>query len=276
MKRTIAWVLVALAAACSQEEERRPLAYGAPAAATYEERAAAEDAEYTLSQAVAYGQPADPALGAPGLVDQLVAELGYSTGLAAEPGLGALAKGAAAAHAIVPLDPCTTVTATSVTWTDCVETESTVDPDTGASWSMTITIDGSVSWDPDAGTTTWGIHQTVGMSQSEQGFSMQVTAAADSNGSMTVTGSTIALAAESRMAATTILAGMRFDERVVNTAAADLDYVTDPAFCITGGTLTVEQRWEERPMGSTAAQLPDQGWRFDWTGCGLFTVAHGS
>ena len=61
----------------------------------------------------------------------------------------------------------------------------------------------------------------------------------------------------------------------MTTLALDLGYQAEP-FCVTSGSLVLEQRWTERPMGMDATALPNQGWRFDWTGCGQFTVAHGT
>lgn len=259
MKRTIAWGLVALAAACSSEDADEALAYGAPGEATVEEQAAATNAQYTLSQSVGYDQPTDPALGAPGLVDQLVAELGGEPGMVAQ---APMAKALAGARAIAPVDPCITATETSVTWTGCAESDA----------GLSFTIDGTIQWNATTGRTDWTLHQTFEMAL---GPDMEMSGAVDWSGSMVATDSTIAVDAESRTRTSTLLAGMRVEQGFVNTLVADLDYVDADVFCITGGTLTVEQRWTERPAGVPTADMPDRGWRFDWTGCGGLTVAHG-
>jgi hypothetical protein len=69
--------------------------------------------------------------------------------------------------------------------------------------------------------------------------------------------------------------GMIIPEGLETRLVGTLGYEPSP-FCITSGALTVEQYWTQRPPGATDQSLPNQGWRFDWTGCGAYTVAHGS
>jgi len=94
-------------------------------------------------------------------------------------------------------------------------------------------------------------------------------------GALTLTPSTLKGQTASSVNATMSFQGLTASEVVTTSLVADLAYAAEP-FCLSGGTLTVAQVWTRRPAGATAADLPDQGWRFEWTGCGLFTVAHGS
>lgn len=281
MKRLIVAGLVALAAACTSEDPSDPpIQYGAPQSPTYTEQGAAGSTQTTLSGSLTFQATSTPEYGAPGLADQLLANLGgYSAAKAMPtPRAAKLASGAAfRAIDTGGIDPaCVTTTATSVTWTGCADTMIFTDPSTGATTtSVTVTVDGTMSWNAGTGTTTWSIHETMDMWDSSDGVTVSMTANVDLAGSLTVTASTIAGSSTSTVWAHTEYAGFSFNEGYVTTLALDLGYQAQP-FCVTSGSLVLEQRWTERPMGMDAAALPNQGWRFDWTGCGQFTVAHGT
>jgi hypothetical protein len=127
----------------------------------------------------------------------------------------------------------------------------------------------------ETGVTTWDVLEVLDMSMTSGGETMQVAATANPNGSITVTGSTIDGHAESTIDETIWYGGMTIRVGLVTTLDLDLDYQADP-FCISGGTLQLEQIWTRRPAGYSEVQLPNRGWIFEWTGCGLFTVSHGS
>ncbi len=140
---------------------------------------------------------------------------------------------------------------------------------------MTVDLSGTLGWNAATGTTSWDIHETMAMTMTQDGDTITMNATADLGGSMTVTASTIVADTSSSVTVHANYMGIPINEGVRTTLEMDLGYQADP-FCITSGTLVAEQRWTERPMGATPETLPDQGWRLEWTGCGQFTVAHGT
>lgn len=186
-----------------------------------------------------------------------------------------MARAAALPASGVALDPaCVTTTATSVTWAGCVATISEVDPTTGDTTDATVHIDGQLGWVEATGVTSWSIRETIHMVMVSGGTPMQMDATVGLQGTLTATATTLKGQTSSSVAATVSAMGLTIAEAEVTTLAADLEVQSGP-FCVTGGTLTLEQIWTRRPAGASAADFPDQGWRFEWSGCGLFTVAHG-
>jgi hypothetical protein len=275
MKRTLVAGLVLLATACGGSEDRR-LQYGAPEAPTAAEEAAATDAQAKLAGSRTFAPATEPSYGAPGLAEQLVARLG---GYATVSAPAAQAK-AAAGRAVVQafdtggLDPaCVTITETSATWSGCVVETTETDPYSGDTTYLRVTVDGTLSW--SAGVTSWDIDETLAMTVTSGADTITMNAVAGLGGSITVTPATIVGHSGSSVSATANYRGLTVSEAFDTTLDLDLAYGADP-FCITDGTLTLQQIWTRRPIGSTPADLPDRGWRFEWTGCGTFTVAHGT
>lgn len=282
MKRIIV-ALVAVAVACSSEKER-PIQYGAPAAPAYDEQAAAASAQTTLQGSLAFAPSTEPSAGAAGLADQLVAALdsGYTVGktLPSEESRKLAATATTRVIATGGIDPACvsvveTLTQTTVTWTGCTDTVTTTGPGPGDSSTMTVTVDGTLTWTPGTGVTAWDIHESMAAMETQGGTTVTLNMTAELDGSIAVTGSTIVGSSASSVHVTENYAGLRMSAGVRTTLALDLGYEAVP-FCVTSGTLVLEQRWTERPMGATEANLPDQGWRFEWAGCDAFTVAHGS
>lgn len=276
MKKTILTGLGALALACGGSTDNS-IQYGAPQPSTAQEQAAVGGAQTTLSATAAYQASTEPTIGAPALADQLAADLGAYTGMTAptDP-LGTLAAptlGRSAGTALfVPMDPaCVVQDATSVTWTDC--TTSNTDDITGD--TMTLVVNGSLTWNPATGVTSWDVVQTLDASMTMDAGVLTLHATAHPAGSITVTGTTIVGHAASAVNETAFYMGQTVSAAVVTTLDLDLGYQADP-FCITSGTLQLEQVWTRRPAGYTEANLPNQGWLLEWSGCGVFTVAHGS
>lgn len=278
MKRIFLAGNLALALACGGGGGNR-IEYGPAQAPTYDEQLAAADAQATLAASTQLAD--EPSLGAPGLADQLVADLG---GYEMSPAAASPASRRLAFRAYAPpatalqggMDPaCVTVTETSVTWSGCSVSTSETDPYTGDTIDMTVTLDGTWTWNPGTGLTGWHVVETVDMTMTSDGQTITTDATAVLDGSLTVKASTIAGRARSTVDATATYMGITARETVETTADVNLGHAADP-FCIASGTLTVEQVWKRRPTGATSADLPDQGWRFEWTGCGAFTVSHGS
>ncbi len=296
MKRTAGAIVAALLAACGSGTggpgEQPPLQYGAPLPPTFSEQDAALTAQTTLAPAPTF----DPMIyGVPGLADALINTLGGASVASAGAGTATAPNGFVAGTALTgsqlsggvvrssslyvsDVDPsCVTATATTAVWNDCVINMSNVDPNTGDTTDMTVTVNGFLSSDQGTGLTTWNITEAIAMTMTMTGAgTMTIRSTADLTGAVTVTASTIVGNTSSSATTTGSFNGIPIDEAYRTTLALDLGYETVPAFCITSGSLVLEQRWLQRPAGATSLDYPDQGWRFDWTGCGVYQVSHGS
>lgn len=280
MNRTIFVGLVTLTAACGGGGGARQLQYGTPQAPSTAEQLAGSDAQASLAANLSFAPTTEPTYGAPGLADQLVASLGGYAAPTARVGAPqvrrAVGRSVALAVGGTGLDPaCVGITPTSVTWSACVVSFSETDPYSGDTTDMTVRIDGRLGWNPGTGTTTWTIDERIAMTVVSGGDTMRMNGTVGLGGTVTVTASTIVGHTGSDVDVAVNYMGMNLGEAVATSLDLDLGYQADP-FCVTGGTLTLQQLWTKRPAGATAADLPDQGWKFAWSGCGLFTVAHGN
>ncbi len=287
MNKTIVALVVVLAAGCgSGNDEQRPLQYGAPQPPTFEEQGAADTAQTTLAGSLTFQATTDPTFGAPGLPDQLASSLGayvaaalgaLSAGDPAPSPLGIAGPASSRALTVVGIDPaCVAITATTATWTGCVIEMTDTDPYTGDTTDMTVTVAGSMASNPATGLTTWDIDVTTAMTMTQgAAVVMTMTSSTALDGGVTVTPSTIVGNSSSSTSVTGSYMSIPLDEAVRTTLQLDLGYQAVP-FCITSGHLLLEQTWLQRPVGATEATLPDQGWRFEWTGCDQFQVSHGS
>jgi len=250
MKRLLA-LGAALAAACSSAKKEKPIVYEAPLTPTTSEQTAIADAEATLEGSLAFVAPTKPDTGGPGLADQLVAALGgYAVSSRAPDASSAKLARTAVRQALDTggMDPACVTTeqangVTTVRWGQAAPcTVSSSDPTT----SMTVGVEGWLAWNATTGVTTWDIGETVEMwTTSGDPFSMSGTAVL--HGTMTVSADRIAIEAESDADVTTAITGMTIEENVKTTLEGTVGY-----------------------------QDQAQGWRFDWSGCDAFTVAHGS
>lgn len=278
MKKAIAAGLVVLFAACGGQDEHR-LTWGPAQQPTFAEQDAAATAQATLQGSLAFAASTEPSAGAMGLADQLVASLGGSMPTVGGPGdvkqLAGEGRAGALAFDTGGMDPaCVTTTLTSATWSGCVIEMTETDPYTGDTTWMRVTVSGTLG--SSAGVTRWDIAETFAMTMTSGG--QQLVAASGTAkllGELAVTDSTIVGYGGSILDITQSYMGFTMSAGLANTFNANLQYQADP-FCITGGSLQVHQVWTQRPMGAPPAMYPDQGWLFSWSGCGVFTVAHGS
>jgi hypothetical protein len=278
MRKILAIGLAALAAACGSEDEKQePLRYGAPQAPSYEEQDAAMIAAVTFQSSLGYQASTEPTAGAAGLGDEMAGSLGAYPAPAKMPSTwSAKAAGSAARRAFETggMDPACVSTeelagVTTVTWSGCVIEVADSDPYTGESMTMRAEIDGSLTWTPATGRTAWNVGERMWMTMISADGRMDMSGTAGLTGSTTITASTILASTVSVADATVDYMGMHVRQTLTTTLEADLDYQADP-FCITGGTLRVEQR-----PGGVMGTMP-KGWLFEWSGCGVFTVAQGS
>lgn len=276
MKRILAVGVVALAAACSSQKDEHPIRYAAPRAPVANETSAVGAATTTLGASFTPLDPtlaSQPTYGLPGLADQLAAQLG-TIGVAGAPS-GASAKLAGAAvrqafdmsqmPACVQVDPGATLT--TITWSGCHLVT------TDASGTVTVDITGWLTSSGTPGRTQWHVEDhTVLVMAGTTGQTITEDVSAVLDGDVTVTATEIDGTASSYAVASAmgITAGLR-----TSLALQHLGYQAAP-FCIASGSFTVEQVWDPRPPGMAYATYPDQGWRFDFTGCNQFTVAPGS
>ncbi len=278
MKNALAAGLVLLVAACGGQDEHR-LTYGPPQPPTYAEQGAAATAQATLQGSLAFAPATEPSTGAMGLADQLVASLGGSMPTVRAPDdvkqLAGEARAGALAFDTGGMDPrCVTTTPTSATWSGCVIEMTETDPYSGDTTWMRVTVNGSLGW--SAGVTRWDIAETFSMTMTSPGQPLlAASGTAKLVGELAVTGSTIVGYGGSILDITQSYGAFGMSAGLANTFNANLQYQADP-FCITGGSLRVQQVWTQRPMGAPPTMYPDQGWLFSWSGCGVFTVAHGS
>jgi hypothetical protein len=171
------------------------------------------------------------------------------------------------------MDPaCVTATATSVTWSNCRFDAVEFDPMFGEV-TMHVTIGGTLSFSSATGRTSWNLRQAQSVSMTLDGLPLTMNGTADLVGELIVTDTTIVGESSSTVASRGSYMQFPLDQATRTTLTLDLGYQADP-FCVTSGALVLEQRWLERPYGSTPVDLPDVGWRFDWTGCGQLMVAH--
>jgi hypothetical protein len=172
-------------------------------------------------------------------------------------------------------DPgCVTLSLLAVKYDHCVYTD--------AANGTVITIDGTFSRTVGADTVDLQWNATAGfrLTAAVQNGTIVMAASSHLQGDVTVTLAgadlvTIIGAAKSDVAASVSGPGLSESEAYTNSADVDLDY--QPSLqCVTGGTLELKRLWAQRPSGATAAQLPDLGVKFEWTGCNVATVSWGT
>lgn len=278
-KRIILGALCALALACGGDDERDPASvhftYGAPAAPTYDEDAAASQGEFILSDGAAYRSSDDPLVAEqaggslPSLPDALGSALFGGEAVVmragAEPSkaiAAALGGGTFAPQAVGDGfdDPaCATLVPGRITYSRC-----TISGMTGTD----VQLDGWVSRAGDV--VAWDLDSTVTMTDVDFSFTTRMAA----TGSITVTGSTIRGGARSDVAASGQGNGMTFRMGYTTLADLDLTYAPAPSFCVTGGTLEVRRVWTQRMAGMpTTGEYADQGAKLTWLGCGVVQIA---
>ncbi len=273
MKKILVLGLAALAAACGGGKKEKPIVYGVSQAPTATELAAVADAEATLEGSLTFVAPTDPGTGGPGLPDQLVSSLGGYTVASTMPD-AATAKlvGTATRQTLDTggMDPACLTTevaapVTTVRWGQLVPC-TMADPVMG----MTVGVKGWLSRNEATGVTTWDIDETFALTMtSTDGQVISMNGTGGLSGTLAVSADQIAIHAESDVDVTT---SMGLTIREVGTTKLDgtVGYQPAPSFCIASGSLQLEQRTSSMGVDQ------NQGWRFDWSGCGAYTVAHGS
>ncbi|HET8541560.1 MAG TPA: hypothetical protein VFL83_16910 [Anaeromyxobacter sp.] len=273
MKKILAVALVALAAACSNEE--KTIEWGPSQDPTTAQRSAVASSEVTLQGSLDYQASTEPSAGAAGLGDRIAADLSYASASAPGDSSAKFAQDSVRqAWETGTIDPtCVQPTVvgdvTTWTWTNCHVDAS--DPQTGQ--AIHVTINGWLAWNPVLRETSWAFGEVFDMTMTSGLDTLTMDGTAALGGKLAVTDTRIVADTSSTAHVRTSMTGpsgnFAFDEDVSTTLTARLDYVADP-FCVTGGTLTVVQK-------ATAFGMTEfQGWEITWTGCDQFRIRQGS
>jgi hypothetical protein len=279
LKKTIVAALCAALAACGGDDSNDPAAktftYGTATTPTYDEQYAAEDGGYLLQDGATYRTSGDATAGEtasgslPGLPDQLAGQVFGDTTASLPAPVAKRMGGAIAGAGLRALayddgygfdnPACLALSPGLVRYQSCVVTMD----------GIVMTVNGQFSLSGDV--FAWDL--TVGVSMNDVDFSMT-----DSNhlqGSITFGATTIVGRARSDESGVVTGNGQTLRFGATTIADLDLQYTVDPAFCVTGGTLELRRIWTRRPTGYTAADLPDEGVKFTWQGCGSVLVQRG-
>jgi hypothetical protein len=229
--------------------------YGAAQAPTSSEQLAATSAQGAVSSSATFGSAPDSVTASAivGLADELAASALGGSALAAagvpeQPHVRGALRTAVTAE-------CTTVTATSVTFNNCQ------DSDVG----YTFTLNGTVS--ASNGKIDWDIHGSY--SQSDQGLNVNL--GLHQSGTLTVTATTVVGHSASELSGSVSLGPQSTNFGLDTAAMVDLTYNPD---CITAGTVEVKRVWSERPAGATGPDFADAAVKLTWTGCNTVQVQH--
>jgi len=307
LKHAVASLTAVLALAACGGGGSRTLTYAPSQPATALELAAAEQAQAAFDAGRAFAPASEPTAAAPGLADQLAATMGgeaLPTASAARlapataailatlpdampaqarQAVGRAVAPAGAPTAVTALDPAcitTTVSATvgSVVWSGCVVHDVQTDPITLDVTDVTLRVDGRLDWNGTTGVTSWSIAESMAMAMTSGGDTMTVAATVGLSGAITNKDGTVKGSTASNVSVTGSYMGRSATAAMRTSMTVDLAYLADP-FCVTTGTLTLEQVWTRLPAGASAANYPDQGWKLTWSGdgasCGQLSVAHG-
>ena len=233
----------------------KTFSYGAAQAPTTAEQTAATSAKSSVTASSSFGATPDgtKATTIVSLADDLAASALGSVAVAAGVPQSAQLSHALRSAATVPA--CTTTTATSVTFTNCTDTES----------GFSFTLNGTISSTNNV--LTWDI--TGGFAGSDQGVTFNVNI--HQSGSLTVTATTLSGNGLSEISGSASGSGQTINFGVSTAALINLTYTPT---CVTSGTIEVKRVWSPRPNGATAAQLPDVAVKLTWTGCDTISVQH--
>jgi hypothetical protein len=161
---------------------------------------------------------------------------------------------------------CWTLTGTELRYDRCRRTE------TQDGTTITTTLDGWITRHP--GLVTWDV--TIGVSASTSGMDVTATDRLRGEVAFSTVDPSFAGRSRSEIYERVSYMGRSVEAAVTFSADYDLDYATDPGFCVTGGTLTAKRIWSLRPAGADPARDPelrDAAVQFTWLGCNSVQVA---
>jgi len=238
----------------------RTFNYGAAQAPSSSEQLAAASAQSAVSSSSTFGTAPDSTSASTivGLADDLaVSAFGgsvlASAGVPEQPQLRNALRTAVTSA-------CTTVTATSVTFNNCQESES----------GFTFTLSGSVTVNVSAAQNSveWNITGSF-TGTDPSGVSINLTL--HQSGKLTVTATTVVGDALSEIGGSVSGQGQSVSFALHTAASVNLTYSAD---CITAGSIEVKRVWAQRPNGFSGPEFADVAVKLTWTGCDTVQVQH--
>jgi hypothetical protein len=222
---------IAVIAACGGSAGNAALSkaftYGAPAAPTTQETAAATSAQTQLSGTASFSSAPGATNGAAiiAFADSLAASALGSAGVP----MAVAPSGSGSARALTTADvysTCTTTTASSVTFNNCQIVAS----------AYTVTISGVIS--VSANTVSWNI--SGGVSGTDAATGIGVNVKHSQSGILTVTSTKVTGDAVSSISGSVSAQGQTVNFGVDTALLVDLTYLGSP-FCVTAGTVEVKR-----------------------------------
>jgi hypothetical protein len=170
---------------------------------------------------------------------------------------------------------CAVVTAGQVAFDHC---RVTVDETSGTSTTKgSVTVNGQVALAADGQTLTWDLTYVVALTMGSSGVSsLSMSGNLHTAGKVVVTATTAVGSVGSEVSLTVSAGGRTATAGVDESLAFDVTRSNGCATGVTGGTLEAKRVWTTRPSDTTAATLPDEALKVEWTGCGAATVRAGT
>ena len=257
--KTILVTSLALVAACGSNGNpalSKTFNYGAATTPTTSETAAATTANSNVTAAASFGTAPAAETGA-----QMA---GFALGLAsAALGDASVMLGAPSGSIqrsltrAATFDTCAKVTANSVTFTNCADSEE----------GFNVTLNGSLN--ATATTVAWGI--TATFSGTVNGVTINVSM--NHTGNFTYSPTKLGGSAGTEFSGNVSAQGQSASFGFAVAVLPDVTFQASPA-CVTNGSLEVRRVWTNKPSGASGASFDDAGVKLTWTGCNTFTVAH--
>jgi len=233
--------------------------YGAPLAPTTAEQTAATSAQGAVSSTAGFGSGPTSASASviAGMADDLASSALGASAIGSAP-LAQVPQLRNAMRTAVAAD-CTVVTANTVTFNNCQQSDS----------GYTFTLNGTVTatGTPGNGNVTWDIHG--GFSGTNQGITVNLNL--HQSGTLTVTPTTVVGNSLSEISGSASGNGQSISFGLDTAAVVNLTY---NATCVTSGTIEVKRVWSQRPNGATGPQFADVAVKLSWTGCNTVQVEH--
>jgi hypothetical protein len=254
-------VSIALAAACGGTGNAalsKSFKYGPPTAPTSSETIAANSAQGNLADTKTFGASPTAAKGAVivAFADSLALLALGSSGIAMQGPSSPEIQGAL--RNAIDYSTCTTSTATSVTFNNCLI----------PAGGFNVTLSGSISMHNNL--VTWAI--TGGFSGTSNGVTINVFD--HQSGSLALTDTTVKGNAVSDFSGSVSGNGQNVSFGFATAVLIDVTYQSTPTVCVTSGSVEVKRVWTARPNGASGGLLADLGLKITWTACNSVLIAH--
>jgi hypothetical protein len=256
--------LASLLAACGGSSGgnaalNKTFSYASPVPPTALEQSAVSTAQSALSSAATLSTAADQGKAlAVASFAETVGNIALPSGLASSQAASHAASSALRAAAVS--SACTTQTASSITFTNCTDTQD----------SLGFTINGKISW--TAAPVTWDITGAFKGTQGTTAFDVTL----HQVGTLATAASKVTGSTTSDFNGSISAPGQAVSFGLATAAVIDVTYQATPTYCVTAGTLEVKRVWTQKPQGASGTAFTDAAVKVGWTGCNAFQVAHGT